>query len=298
MSGHGGKKKKRGGDHNDHPDERWLVTYADLMTLLVALFMVLFSISAVNKTKFESLQHSLQDAFSGKVLPGGQSIKESGGTMNIKTPSASPKESSLQPYVGSPKDTSSTSDKLGKGSAEEQQFKKLKTKIDAVAAKDGLSGKIKTTITDDGLLIRLLTDKLLFESGSAVPRPQSLPLLKDVAQLLSATQADHNLIISGNTDTQPVNSGQFRDNLELSTERALSIFRTFATDGISPLRMTAAGRGAYAPIAPNTTDGGRSLNRRVEILVPRVTAVSAAKTEAAAAKIPSIKPNFAPSTSK
>ncbi|HWI70818.1 MAG TPA: flagellar motor protein MotB [Baekduia sp.] len=291
MSGHGGKKK-RGGDHGDHPDERWLVTYADLMTLLVALFMVLFSISAVNKTKFESLQHSLQDAFSGKVLPGGQSIKESGGTMNIKTPSASPKESSLQPYVGSPKDTASTSDKLGKGSAEEQQFKKLKSKIDAVAAQKGLSGKIKTTITDDGLLIRLLTDKLLFDSGSATPRPPSLPLLKDVAHLLSATQADHSLIISGNTDNQPVRGGQFRDNLELSAERALSITRTFASDGISPLRMTAAGRGEYAPIASNKTDGGRSLNRRVEILVPRVTSVTATN----AAKIPSIKPNFAPTS--
>jgi chemotaxis protein MotB len=295
MSGHGGRKK-RGDDHGEHPDERWLVTYADLMTLLVALFMVLFSISAVNKTKFESLQHSLQDAFSGKVLPGGQSIKESGGTMNIKTPSAAPKESSLQPYVGSPTDTSQSRAATANGRAEEERFKELKSKIDSVAAKDGLSGKIKTTITDQGLLIRLLTDKLLFESGSATPRPQSLPLLKDVAKLLSATQADHQLIISGNTDDQPISTGQFQDNLALSTARAESIFRTFAKDGISPLRMTAAGRGAYAPIAPNSTAGGRSLNRRVEILVPRINKVSTTSTTegSAPAKIPSIKPNFAP----
>ena len=291
MSGHGGRKKKRGDDHGDHPDERWLVTYADLMTLLVALFMVLFSISAVNKTKFESLQHSLQDAFSGKVLPGGQSIKESGGTMNIKTPSAAPKESSLQPYVGSPTDTSHSKAETADGKAEEEQFKKLKSQIDSVAAKQGLSGKIKATVTDEGLLIRLLTDKLLFDSGSATPRPASLPLLKDVAHLLSATQADHQLIVSGNTDNQPISSGAFQDNLALSTARAESIFRTFAHDGISPLRMTAAGRGAYAPIAPNTTDAGRSLNRRVEILVPRVTSVTGAK-------IPSIKPDFSPKSAK
>jgi chemotaxis protein MotB len=291
LSGHGGKKKKRGDDHGDHPDERWLVTYADLMTLLVALFMVLFSISAVNKTKFESLQHSLQDAFSGKVLPGGQSIKESGGTMNIKTPSAAPKESSLQPYVGSPVDTSQSKAATANGKAEEEKFKKLKSQIDSVAAKQGLSGKIKATVTDEGLLIRLLTDKLLFDSGSATPRPASLPLLKDVAHLLSATQADHQLIVSGNTDNQPISSGAFQDNLALSTARAESIFRTFAHDGISPLRMTAAGRGAYAPIAPNTTDAGRSLNRRVEILVPRVTRVTEAK-------IPSIKPDFSPKSPK
>ena len=125
-----------------------------------------------------------------------------------------------------------------------------------------------------------------------MPRPQSLPLLKDVAKLLQATQKDHQLIISGNTDTQPISSGQFRDNLALSTERANSIFRTFATDGISPLRMTAAGRGAYAPIAPNTTAAGRSLNRRVEILVPRLTAVTSEASKATVAKIPSIKPSF------
>lgn len=289
MSGHGGKKK-RGGDHGEHVDERWLITYADLMTLLVALFMVLFSISSVNKAKLESLQHSLQDAFSGKVLPGGQSIKESGGTMNIKTPSAAPKESSLQPFVGSPKDTAQSKDSAGgKGAAEERQFKELKAKIDGVAARSGLSGKIKTTITEDGLLIRLLTDKLLFDSGSAVPRAQALPLLKDIAQLLQSTQADHSLIISGNTDNQPIASDTFRDNLALSTERANSIFREFAHDGISPLRMTAAGRGAYAPIASNTSAGGRSLNRRVEILVPRANPVTAASSP-----IPSIKPNFAP----
>jgi chemotaxis protein MotB len=299
MSGHGGKKKKRGGDHNDHPDERWLVTYADLMTLLVALFMVLFSISSVNKSKLESLQHSLQDAFSGKVLPGGQSIKESGGVMNIKTPSASPKESSLQPFVGSPKDESVSKKKSGaQGNAEEQAFEKLKKQLDKVAATQGLSGKIKVSVTDEGLLIRLLTDKLLFDSGSAVPKPHSLPLLKDVAHLLSSTQADHQLIVSGNTDTQPIHSGQFQDNLALSTARAESIFRTFARDGISPLRMTAAGRGAYAPIASNKTDGGRSLNRRVEILVPRANPVTPATADVATtAKIPSIKPDFAPKSS-
>jgi chemotaxis protein MotB len=294
MSGHGGKKK-RGDDHGDHPDERWLVTYADLMTLLVALFMVLFSISSVNKSKLESLQHSLQDAFSGKVLPGGQSIKESGGVQNIKTPAASPKESSLQPYVGSPKDTAQDKDKSGSaGNAEEQSFEKLKKDLDSVATKKGLSGKIKVSVTDDGLLIRLLTDKLLFDSGSAAPRTQSLPLLKDVAHLLATTAKSHQLIISGNTDNQPIATGQFQDNLALSTSRANSIFRVFARDGISPLRMTAAGRGAYAPIAPNTTDAGRSMNRRVEILVPRLVPITKAASKATEAKIPSFRPNFAP----
>src|SRR3954452_12417660 len=100
MSGHGGKKKKRGDHGAEHPDERWLVTYADLMTLLVALFMVLFSISSVNKSKFETLQQTLQEAFSGRILPGGQSIKEGGGTANVASPSVNAPETNLQPYLG------------------------------------------------------------------------------------------------------------------------------------------------------------------------------------------------------
>src|ERR1700710_1169125 len=107
MAAHG--KKKRPEDHGAHPDERWLVTYADLMTLLVALFMVLFSISSVNKSKFESLQQSLQDAFSGRILPGGRSIKQAGGTDNTATPSAAAAISSLQPFVGGkPQESSKT----------------------------------------------------------------------------------------------------------------------------------------------------------------------------------------------
>src|SRR3954465_14880343 len=98
MAGHA-KKKKRHDDHGEHADERWLLTYSDLITLLMALFMVLFSISSVNKSKFESLQHALQDAFSGRILPGGKSIKEAGGTANIVNPSSAAPQSNLQPYV-------------------------------------------------------------------------------------------------------------------------------------------------------------------------------------------------------
>src|SRR5919197_5055513 len=259
MAGHARKKKRRHEDHGEHVEERWLVTYADLMTLLVALFMVLFSISSVNKSKFETLQAALQDAFSGRILPGGKSIKESGGTDNVVNPSPSAPESSLQPYVGGrPKEA-------GTGPArptrEQQGFKKVKRQIDAYAAQKGLSGKVKTEVTDDGLLIRLLTDDLLFGSGSATPRTQARPLLDKLAAVLNR-QADHQLIVEGHTDTVPIHSAAFPDNLALSTARAESIFRTFQGDGINPRRMTAAGRASYKPIPPNANAGGRNPHRR------------------------------------
>ena len=288
MAAHG-KKKKRHDDHGDHPDERWLVTYADLMTLLVALFMVLFSISSVNKSKFETLQASLQDAFSGRILPGGKSIKEAGGSDNQVNPAPQPPESNLQPFVGGkPADGKKTGGKTD----EEKQFQKLKRQIDDVVAAKGLSGKVQTKVTPDGLQIRLLTDDLLFDSGSATPKPGSLPLLDKMASILG-TQPDHQLIIQGNTDNVPIPAGgRFQDNLDLSTARAGSILRAFAGHGLTPERMTAAGRGPYKPVAPNDTAAGRGLNRRVEILVPRTGGLGSDTT-----KIPSIKPDLAPSRS-
>jgi chemotaxis protein MotB len=285
MAGHG-KKRRRHAEHSEHADERWLLTYSDLITLLMALFMVLFSISSVNKSKFESLQHSLQDAFSGRILPGGKSIKEAGGTDNVANPSPEAPESALQPYVGGrPKEATAK----GGQTKEQQDFKRLKRQIDAFAARKGLSGKVQTSITPDGLLIRVLTDDLLFASGSATPRPEAQPLLDKLASVLDR-QADHQLVVEGHTDTVPIHSAAFPDNLALSTARAESIFRSFQSDGVDPRRMTAAGRASYKPIAPNTTPGGRSLNRRVEILVPRLNSAASGPTKV---EIPSIRPDLA-----
>jgi chemotaxis protein MotB len=306
MAGHRNRRSRRHEDHGEHVDERWLLTYSDLITLLMALFMVLFSISSVNKSKFESLQHALQDAFSGRILPGGRSIKEAGGTDNIANPSPSAPESSLQPYLGGrPKEatqsggvTASAAAQASQAAAKEQQdFEKLKQQIDKLAQQRGLSGKVQTKITQDGLVIRVLTDDLLFDSASAVPRPSSLGLLHGVAGLLGHRAADHQLIVQGHTDSQPIHSAQFADNWALSTARAESVVRAFAHFGIDQARMTAAGRGQFKPLVPNSSPGGRSLNRRVEILVPR--ADKATDTTAAGPvpdPIPSIRPDLTPST--
>jgi chemotaxis protein MotB len=308
MAGHGKRRSRRGhDDHGEHVDERWLLTYSDLITLLMALFMVLFSISSVNKSKFESLQHALQDAFSGRILPGGKAIKEAGGTDNIANPSPSAPESSLQPYVGGkPQENTKAGGQVqspdpaaARAAAKEQQdFQKLKVQIDQLAQAEGLSGKVQTKVTEDGLLIRVLTDDLLFDSGSAVPKPASMGLLRGVAGLLAKRAADHQLIVQGHTDTQPIHSAQFPDNWALSTARAESVVRTFAQFGIDPRRMTAAGRGEFKPLASNATAGGRTLNRRVEILVPRADKATGSGDAKAAIgdPIPSIRPDLSPGT--
>lgn len=274
------RRRRKGGHGDGHPDERWLLTYADMITLLMALFMVLFSISSVNTSKFESLQRALQDAFSGRILPGGKAIKDAGGAANVAQSSPSPPFPSLQPFAGgrSQEDT-----KQGGAAArrEQEAFKRLKQRIDALVLSKGLSGKIQTRLTDAGLAVRLLTDDLLFDSGEATPRPQSLGLLRGLGHILGADQ-QHALIVSGHTDTVPIHSGEFPTNWELSTARAASVVRTFAGAGVSASRMTAAGRAYLQPVASNRTAAGRSLNRRVEVLLPRLAAMPTVPTKPSA----------------
>src|SRR3954464_11891129 len=141
-----------------HSDERWLLTYADMITLLMALFMVLFSISSVNISKFKDLQHSLQDAFSGRVLPGGRSIKESGGSGQIEKAGMSLPNPNLQQLQGG-KLSKGTGSGVSAAAVEEDNFQKLKKRIDSYAKAHGLSTKISTRVDARGLHVRVLTDK-------------------------------------------------------------------------------------------------------------------------------------------
>jgi len=254
------RKRRRTAEH-EQPDERWLLTYADMITLLMALFMVLFAISSVNTTKFESLQKSLQDAFSGKIIPGGQSVAQSGAQSNQPAVKVSAPVQSLREQM-----TEATS-RARTGTQEAEDLRTLKAAIDSWAAAHGLARKVETRIDVRGLTVRLLTDDLLFASGSAQLEPQGLPLMRRLGGLLR-TEGVHPVAVEGHTDSVPV-SGRHASNWELSTDRASAVVRALARNGVSPARMTAVGHAFYDPIATNATERGRSQNRRVEILVPR-----------------------------
>jgi chemotaxis protein MotB len=263
-----GKKRRGHDDHGEHVDERWLVTFADLMVLLFALFMILWSISSVNTSKFESLQRSLSEAFSGKVVPGGHAIMQSGGANNIKTPSANEPFSSLQPSTGG-----TTSEKTSRAAAEaeERSLKEVQRRIEAIARREGISGKVQARLTKDGLFVRVLTDDLLFDSGSATVKPQSERLLGAIGRVF-ASEGKHPVRVEGHTDNVPV-SGLYPSNWELSGARAAGVARAFIGAGVRPDRLTASGRADLDSIATNGTDAGRTLNRRVEILLPRMVAM-------------------------
>jgi chemotaxis protein MotB len=258
----GRRRRRRGGHGGEHEnEERWLLTYADMITLLMALFMVLFSISSVNISKYKSLQQSLQDAFSGRILKGGSSVLDSGSSGKSPNNEATPAIAPIKPQVGQTSRNNNTA-------KENREFQQIKAQIDAYARKHGLSKQLQTAIVRRGLVVRLLTDQVVFDPGQAVLKPPALPLLTGVGHALNIDKT-HPIMVEGHTDNVPIAGSQFPSNWELSTARASVVVRFLISTGIDKYRLGAAGYANLYPVASNSTASGRSKNRRVEIVLLR-----------------------------
>ncbi|HVY78520.1 MAG TPA: flagellar motor protein MotB [Solirubrobacterales bacterium] len=248
-----GRRRAGGEAHDDN--ERWLLTYADMITLLMALFMVLFSISSVNVSKFHTLKQTLREAFAPKVLSGAGSILPNGGAEpSTRAPSQQPVPAAL-PSRSTPE-------------LEEDEFLRLKHALDAYARRHGFSASIETMVTARGLVIRLLTDQVLFDSGSAAVKPEADPLLAKISDLVDV-DPKHPISVEGNTDNVPISNGRYPSNWELSTARAAAVVRFMTGHGVAAGRLEATGVAGLRPIDTNDTEAGRSRNRRVEIALLR-----------------------------
>jgi chemotaxis protein MotB len=228
--------KKGGGPPRVEKDrsERWLLTYADLITLLLIFFIVLYSMSQVDKRKFEAMSASLAVVFGGVgksgVLDAGRSIMPG--------------------------------DKIYK---ERLEMQNTQEKVRRMIAQRGLEGKISTDLGERGLVISV-KDTVLFEVGSGELTPAARDIMQNVAHLLAGTP--NAIRVEGHTDNVPIHTAKFYSNWELSTARATNVLQFFIQNcGISPSRLSAAGYGEYKPSAPNTSERNRALNRRVDIVL-------------------------------
>ena len=273
MSGHrnGGGRRRSSHEEVEHEsEERWLLTYADMITLLMTLFMVLFAISSVNTSKFEALSKSLSEALSGKIVTGGGSIQETGSTQSTDQASPEPPIPAIQPVIEAPESAKGAgAAKKTAADREEESFQKLKQQIDQYAREHGLQSALQTEVARRGLVIKLLTDRVLFSSGQAQLQPASTGLLTALSRLL-VTEVRHPIVVEGHTDNAPIASAQFPTNWELSTTRATQVVRFFIRQGVAARRLQAAGVAAQRPLASNSNELGRSRNRRVEIVLVRL----------------------------
>ena len=243
----------RGHHEEEHEnEERWLVSFADMMTLLFCLFMVLFAISSVNTSKFEALQRSLQDAFSGAVLSGGKAVMASGSSDGTQKAAPQPPLPSLRPLTAI-NDTSaqSAAEREAKARQEEQDFRALKRRVDSLAKDAGLQGKVKVTVRRRGLVIQLLTDKVFFDSGDATLKPTRTQAGRQDRRRRARASASTRSSSKGHTDSQPISGSQYPSNWELSGARAGAVVRDFIANGVLARRVSLSGFASQEPIASN-----------------------------------------------
>jgi len=226
------KKKKAAAGHENA--ERWLLTYADLITLLLVLFIVLYSMASVDQKKFEGMANSLAAIFGGMgragVLEGGRSVMP--GRMPFK-------------------------ERLNMQNTEE--------KVRHLIASMGLQGKVTTTYEERGLVISI-KDSVLFVSGSGELTDGAREVVGRVGQILSTM--DNAIRVEGHTDNDYLHNAIFFSNWELSTTRATNVLQfIIAHCGIEPHRLSAAGYGEYKPKYPNDSEENKAKNRRVDIVL-------------------------------
>ena len=267
------KRHKKGGHHEEEHEneERWLVSFADMMTLLFCLFMVLFAISSVNTSKFEALQRSLKDAFSGAVLDGGHAMLNSGSDeQKTKQSAVEPPLPSMRPLTSiNNTNAKNSAEAAAKAKQEEQDFQKLKRRVDKLAKDAGVHGKVNVTVRRRGLVIQLLTDKVFFSSGDATLHPEAHKLVTKIGAIVR-DERSHPVVVEGYTDSQPISNSRFESNWDLSGARAAAVVNDFAKVGVLSARMSLQGYGSQVPVDSNSTAEGRAKNRRVEVVLSRI----------------------------
>ena len=226
--------------------ERWLLTYADLMNLLLILFILLYTMANVDIAKYQTVAASLRAAFGDATV--NQVIGDAGGApslINIEGNNPSPVVEALM---------------------EEQQMEEVKESISKVIEKEGLSNQVEVTIEERGIVISI-AEKVLFRSGSAELEPDSKQTIEKIGKVLLAIPGKM-IRIEGHTDNVPIKTSRFPDNQELSTARANSVWRILVNNvGINPKSMSATGYGEYRPKMANDTEEHRAQNRRVDIAI-------------------------------
>jgi chemotaxis protein MotB len=234
--------RKKKGHHEEHENlERWLITYADLITLLLGLFVVLYSMSQIDLNKYQQWISAFSQLFGGGgVLAGGK------GVLVTPTPPRTGSEAQANTYQAS------------------SSQQKLEVQINAILSTNIQSKKIIVTTSPEGLTIHLL-ERLLFESGSAELKPEAKAVLDTIAEILKFLP--NKIRIEGHTDDRPIKSARFPSNWHLSVARALNTAYYLMSKGVNPEKISIAGYSEYRPIAPNDSEENRAKNRRVDIVI-------------------------------
>ena len=243
-------------DETTDNHERWLISYADFITLLFAFFVVMYAISVVNEGKYKVFSDALGDAFGGRrgAAPRAGDDLASAPAMSLQNLAARRRGEALR--------------------RERERLTSLARSLSSTLAPLVKEGKVRVTQNSRGVSVEI-NASVLFEPGDATLTPDSKEALRALAVLLKSDP--HVLQVEGHTDTTPIRNPAFASNWELSAARAAAVVRLFIDNGVAAERLTVVGHGANIPVASNDAPDGRARNRRVAVTI--LSALPDASTE-------------------
>lgn len=241
-------RRKKKNHHEEEMSEAWLLPYSDLMTLLLAVFIVLFAVSKQDEVKAAAMAEAFRSIFTGEV-----SVMEqvSDGVLDGGA-ETEPMPNLIQPITT------------------EDLIQNLQQRFEAYINENNLNEQMKASYNEDGVLI-ILTSDVWFPSGSAEINVSQDAIAREVAVMIAENQGeDHRLkvVVSGHTDNMPISTAQYASNWSLSVDRAVNFMEMLINySGLNPAQFSARGLGEYDPLATNDTEEGRQRNRRVEVYI-------------------------------
>jgi chemotaxis protein MotB len=231
------RRKRREEEQENH--ERWLLTYADLITLLLAFFIMMYTLSKQDAVKYQEVTSYLRAIFTG-----GTAILNKGGAADAAT-EAMPSAEELNRQI----------------------MKQLEEEIKSMMPADGKDHNITVFVDERGIVVRVL-DKAFFDEGKADLKERAKAAIKKIIPIID--QVNRPVRIEGHTDNVPISTNEFKSNWELSVRRATEVVRYIIDFGeLGPEKISAAGYAEYKPLMPNSTPENRALNRRIEIIIDK-----------------------------
>jgi chemotaxis protein MotB len=274
-AGHGGRRRAKKHEEEEHENhERWMVSYADMMTLLLVLFIVLYAMSQVDKAKFAALASGLSETFGSPIsalpasTPEGSVLDALPAAVDIAAGIAPVQEAAQEDVDAAA--AQAAAERAQRVAAEAasayDELAAAREQIDAALTAAGFAGAARYEIDERGLVVHIVADAVLFDAEEAVLRPEGRQILDAVAPTL--TGLPNLLRVEGHANHLPVSAGgPWPSNWELSGYRASTVLRQLAGNGVPEPRMSATGYSSTRPLVPETDPDALTVNRRVDIVV-------------------------------
>jgi chemotaxis protein MotB len=253
--------------------ERWLLTYADMITLLLALFVVLFALSTISTQKFTALANALRNTFSGHttVVKNDTGLLEHNSLVNHPGQVQATHSTSSTSSNSQSDSTSTTSSTMPPAPPGSQSLSVIHQELSAALSAAGLTQEVQITPsnptpTTQELVVQILSDQVFYANDSADLGLEGDRVIDTIASVLQTNT--NNAAVQGYTDNEPIYGGPYATNWELSAERAVHVVvRLTSQDGIDPNRLQAVGFGQTHPVVPNTSPANQAENRRVDVVI-------------------------------